>query len=174
MEITEKTKKQIGIGVSVAVVGVLTAVGYYYYCNRKTDEIESDEHQGVDRYDKIERLRMPKLPKSQWELDEMLRSGEEDIRKNYGSRWRNIDSKYEDLDNHDNRIRNRKRFTILHPPYGKSGDVKRRFKVLETVGDGEREKGRLRVSGNIYRKDTPSGYGNRDNRNPTIKDLIIS
>ena len=52
--------------------------------------------------------------------------------------------------------------------------VSDRFKVMGTDGDSitKREKGRLRVSGNRYRKDTPSGY-NKNNRNADFSDLDI-
>ena len=98
-------------------------------------------------FDELEDLKMPKLPKS---------------------RWRSIESKLDkDLDNFDNRNRRRSMFTV----YDKS-ETEKRFKVLKTVEDAPREKGRLRVSGNIYRKDTPSGY-NKNNRNANFTDLGI-
>lgn len=141
----EKEKQAIGtvIGVGVAV-GI--GIGYHYYLKSKT---------GFG----IEKIRFPKMLKSRWKI---------------------IDREYEEIDeqtedelnnNLDHQLRTetplRSRFTV----YGSNfNTVAERFKILETHGGGEREKGRLRVSGNIYRKDTPSGY-NKNNRNPVLSDL---
>lgn len=156
MEISKK-QKQIGvaIGVTVGIVGI-TAIGYYYF---RKPELESDElHRGVDEFGNLEQLR-PKL------------TGD--------SRWRNIDAKYEDLNNYDNRTRRRDSFMVYKRDNdfnenSHSHDVQKRFKILETHGDkGEVVRGtkKLRVSGNVH-KPTAGGY-NQNNRNPNFNDLII-
>ena len=156
MEISEKNKKTI-VGLSILAVGGIS-LGIILYHYRKPKEIESDElYRGIDPYDelgydRIEQVRMPKLTKSRWRnIDEMLESGEKDARENYN--------------------KNRNRFTIYD-----SGRniVEKRFKVLQTHGNGTGRAGRrLRVSGDIYKK-TPSGYNfNQKNRNANFSDLII-
>ena len=84
--------------------------------------------------------------KKQQKIDRLLEEGEADIEENY----------------------NRGRFYVF-------SNVSDRFKVLETVGEeGVAVRGtkRLRVSGNIHRTDSPSGY-NINNRNVSLSDLEI-
>jgi len=170
----EQTKQIVGITVGIGVAVGIGVVGCHYYLKSKTGF-------GIEK--------LPKLLKS---------------------RWQNIDSEYEEIDDYKNdrpvlsklkdavvnklypqdyaklprteqeliedmerfrrtQSRNRGRFTVFD-----SNKVSERFKILETVGDPKAIRGtkRLRVSGNIYRKDTPSGY-NKNNRNVNFADLGI-
>jgi len=162
MEMTKKNKKIIGISIGVGVVGLITAVGYYYY--RKPKELESDKlHKGIDPYDElgydeIEQIRLPKLI-----------TGD--------SRWRDIDARYEDLNNYR---AGRGRFTVyskdndFNDNSSLDGKIHKRFKILEKDEVVIPRTGRLRTSGERY-KHTASGYNfNRNNlRNPNFSDLII-
>lgn len=145
MEITEKQKKIIGIGVGVGVVGVVACAGLYYYCLRPKEL----------GYDEVEQIRLPKL------------TGD--------SRWRDIDRRYEDLENYR---AGRGRFTVYsrensfkdHSSFDK---VQKRFKILEKDEVVIPRTGRLRTSGERYRH-TASGYNfSRNNRNANFSDLII-
>ena len=160
----EKTKQIIGIGVGVGAIGVASILGYWYY----------------------------KKVKEQAKIDEMIEEGEKDIAENYQDDrpilkklkdavvnkiypqdYRNLPRTQrdieKDLEEYEKQHRLRSRFTVYD-------SVSERFKILETHGDKGvmvRGTGRLRTSGDIYKR-TESGYSkNRNNRNANFSDLII-
>jgi len=131
----------IGLG----ACGMITLVGLYYINKNRELMTRLDEVEG-DVGGEIE------------ETERRLARGYNGSRfDGEQPRWKQIDSEFEDLDIRNQR---RRRFTVY--------DSSDRFKILETHGDKGvmvRGTGRLRTSGDIYKR-TPSGY-NRNSRNNT-------
>lgn len=173
----KKQKHIIIIGAGIGAIGVFGIFGYWYYKKLKQQT----------GFDGIENLRMPKLGKSRWqnidseyeEIDDyqddrpILKKLKSAIvnklyPQDYDRSQKDLES---DLEEYEKLHKRRSRFTVYGSNYSTVSD---RFKILETVGDpkAKREKGRFRVAGNLYRKDTPSGY-NKNNRNVNFADLGI-
>lgn len=167
------TKRNIGIGAVGVGVAVGSVLGYHYYLKSKTGF-------GIEKLPKMLKSRWQNIDSEYEEIDDyqnerpiLSKIKNAEINKLYPQDYKNLPRTQrnieKDLEEYERKNARRNRFTVFD-----NDSIQKRFKILETVGDpkAEREKGRLRVSGNIYRKDTPSGY-NKNNRNANFSDIGI-
>ena len=143
MEINEKAKQGIGIGVGIVGISVASVLGYWYYTKLK----------------------------KQAKIDELLAEGEADMTENYNQDDRPRLSRIGNAE--VNKIYPRDRFTVYDSNFNKVDD---RFKIMETHSQAQRQKGRLRASGDAggyYSKSYRSNTRLQQEQNPSLKDLGV-
>lgn len=162
----EKEKQNLGIGIAVGTIGVASVFGYWYYKKHQAEFEELKELGITNAFNNYQDDR-PILSKIKDAV----------VNKLYPQDYKTLPKIYpqdnrqqkiiDDLEEYERRHARRNRFTV----FDSVGD---RLKILETHGDKGvmvRGTGRLRTSGDIYKR-TPSGY-NKNNRNVNFSDLGI-